>query len=571
MNNIRRYISYFVLAVLAVWLWNTWKKEHPDAPPAQQAVTATTQESRRADDFTPAAFNPGKKIKQHLESKTVEKTVSAAVDQNQLIHIKNDVLSLAINPNGGDIVSAKLMKYTVSTKNKNPVQLLSSQSAELYKAQSGLIGSGDKASERILFSTSKKDYVMQPNQTDVVVELKGRTKSGLLVTKQFVLHKGSYQVYLSYDIKNQSGKTWNGSLYTQLVRRKPEQVSHHFMRSYYTGAAISSKETPYEKLPFKDFIESPISRDNQGGWVAMEQHYFLSAFIPETQSQINHYYTHVNEPADGSNPIYTIGFVSPAMTIAPGKTASSSASLYVGPELPNVLKNMAPGLDHTIDYGWLWPISIIIFWILAKVHWVVGNWGWSIVITTVLIKLAFHHLTAKTLRHGQLMRELQPKIKALKERHGDDRQALSKATMELHKQEGINPLGGCLPMLIQFPVFIALYYVLIESVQLRQAPWIFWIHDLSAKDPYYILPILMGVSMFVQQKLTPNTMDPNQQKIMMVLPVVFTVVFLNFPAGLALYWLVSNLVQIGQQWYVLKTHDSYKAKKEAKRKRKKRR
>ncbi len=568
--DIRRYISYLVLALLAFLLWNTW--EHEQAKKAALISQQVEQQTKNQaqTEYAPVAFNPTAKVKAHISSQQSTPVVRAA-SNGKLISVRTDVLAVKIDLHGGDIVSAKLPKYSVSIKNKTPVQIFSEQPRELYLAQSNLISTKSNRAEQINYQASHYTYALKSGEKALVVDLKGRTASGIQVVKRYIFERADYQVQLAYELKNNTGTKWVGSLFTQLVRRKPSEQEHHFMRKHYVGAAISSAKKPYNKVPFQDFSSSPISKSDVGGWVAMQQHYFLSVWVPATQSQVNHYYTHVEEPADGSNPIYTIGFVSPAVVVEPGKTATTSASLYVGPELQNVLNQVAPGLDHTIDYGWLWPVSILIFWLLAKVHWLIGNWGWSIVITTILIKLLFHNLTAKTIRHGQLMRALQPKIQALKDRHGDDRQALSKATMDLHRKEGINPLGGCLPMLVQFPVFIALYYVLIESVQLRQAPFIFWIHDLSVKDPYYVLPILMGVSMFVQQRLTPSTMDPNQQKIMMVLPVVFTVMFLNFPAGLALYWFVSNLAQLAQQWYVMRTFDAYAARKKAKREQRKKR
>ena len=566
--EIRRYLSYFVLAILSVWIWNAWLRDYP--PVQTPAVSqTTTAENSNLNSFTPTAFNPGQNVKSQIEGKIVAPT-SVLKTATNVIHVKTDVLDVDIDPSSGSIVSAFLPKYPVSLQDKNPVELLSSDQQNLYVAQSGLVDAADNNALNIKFKADKTNYVLQDNQQNVVVNLIGTTNNGLTVTKQYIFTRGQYPISLNYSIKNTANKTWSGSLYTQLIRRKPPAEAHHMGQSHYVGAAISSTEIPYKKLPFDDFDSAPVNDAHAGGWVAMLQQYFLSAWIPATQNQSNHYYTHSYEPSDGSSPVYTIGFTQPAMNIAAGQTATSSAQLFIGPEIDDILKNVAPGLDHTIDYGWLWPVSVLLFWLLAKVEWVVGNWGWAIVITTILIKLLFHPFTAKTIRHGHLMRDMQPKIKALKDRFGDDKQGLSKATMELYKKEGMNPLGGCLPMLVQIPVFIALYYVLIASVDLRQAPFILWIHDLSIKDPYYVLPILMGVSMFLQQKLTPSTMDPAQQKIMLLLPVVFTVVFLNFPSGLALYWFVSNIVQVCQQWYILKTHDKYTEKQKAKRNNKKR-
>jgi YidC/Oxa1 family membrane protein insertase len=287
-----------------------------------------------------------------------------------------------------------------------------------------------------------------------------------------------------------------------------------------------------------------------GGWAAMLEHYFLSAWVPANTEMFN-YYSHVT---DGD--MYTLGMLSAPLTLQPGATTIVGAKLYTGPEIMDRLKAVAPNLDLTIDYGFLWFISIAIFWLMKQIYQIVGNWGWSIVLVTVIIKLAFYHLSAKSYRSMAAMRKLQPRLQMLKERYGDDKQKLTQTTMELYKAEKINPLGGCLPVLVQIPVFIALYWVLIESVELRQAPFILWIHDLSAKDPYFILPIIMGITMFIQQHLNPPPADPVQAKMMKFLPIFFTFLFINFPAGLVLYWIVNNSISILQQWYITKKVNS---------------
>jgi len=312
------------------------------------------------------------------------------------------------------------------------------------------------------------------------------------------------------------------------------------------GGAITSPDKAYQKISFSDMLDGNLSKNVKGGWAVMQQHYFLSAWIPNKQ-KTNHYYTSVSQ-----NGIYTIGFVGPRLKIAPGDKLSTKTTFYAGPQLSDRLQAIAPNLDLTVDYGWLWFISIAIFWLMKKIYLLIGNWGWSIVLVTIAIKALFYKLSATSYRSMAKMRRLAPKIKALKERVGNDKQKMSQATMELYKKEKVNPFGGCLPILIQIPFFIALYYVLIESVELRQAPFIFWIHDLSIKDPFYVLPVLMGISMFIQQKLSPAPPDPIQAKMMMLLPVVFTVFFLNFPAGLVLYWFVNNTLSILQQWYVMR-------------------
>jgi YidC/Oxa1 family membrane protein insertase len=322
------------------------------------------------------------------------------------------------------------------------------------------------------------------------------------------------------------------------------------------GAAVSSPAAHYQKLKFDSFTEEPLSQDAQGGWAAMIQQYFLSAWVPNA-TETYHYYTSANN--DG---VYTIGMISAALTIAPGQQATKTAQLYVGPAIASNLDQVSPYLGMTIDYGWLWFISQIIFWMMKHIFDIVGNWGWSIILVTLVIKAIFYPLSNKSFHSMAKMRILQPRIAQLKERLGDDRQAMSKAMMDLYREEKVNPLGGCLPMLVQIPVFIALYWVIIQSVELRQAPWLGWVTDLSVHDAYYILPVIMGLLMFLQQKLSPPPPDPTQAKVMMFMPVIFTVLFLNFPSGLVLYWVTNTLITVIHQYIItVKYEREEKAKK----------
>jgi YidC/Oxa1 family membrane protein insertase len=341
------------------------------------------------------------------------------------------------------------------------------------------------------------------------------------------------------------------------------------MQHHYMGASTSSPETPYEKIPFKTMQEKNLNQTHAGGWVAMQQHYFLSAWIPANATEKYHFYTHYQPPIGNEGASYTIGYLSPMITVSAGKEASVESTLYVGPESYSRLSALAPALNHTIDYGVLWPISVAIQWIMTLIVTVIPNWGVSIILATIIIKLLFYWFSSKSFISMAKMKELQPRIKALKERFGDDRMGLQKATMELYKEKKVNPLGGCLPMLIQIPVFIALFYVITQSVDFRQAPFMFWIQDLSVKDPYYVLPILMMLTMILQQWLSPTSADPAQAKMMMIMPIAFGFFFRNFPAGLVLYWCVNNLVQALQQWYVINRYKAgkYKTKDRQKNKR----
>jgi YidC/Oxa1 family membrane protein insertase len=568
--NARRLIVYLIVAMLGVFVWRAWQHDYPPVqsanpvtsqaePPATAGSSIENGSSTYVPSAPTASTSPKRK---HLPT-----TPKITQDSGELVQVKTDVFEAKISLEGGNLVSVRLLKYPAKTKQiDNPVEILSNTPGDQYVAESGLTGTSDKG--KVTFSAAKKEYMLGSGDSELQVVLTGKTTSGLKIIKTYTFKRDRYAVNVGYAITNTASSEWSGSLYTQFLQHKRVSGSSGLYSRSYTGGAISSPETPYQKIKYKEMKAGNLSKTHVGGWVAFQQQYFLSAWIPGKQGTKNHFYTHVISTPNQDD-VYVIGLITPQVRIQPGSTTNTSATIYVGPEIAKRLQGLAPGLDHTIDYGWLWPVSVLIFWLMNKIHSLLGNWGWAIIFTTIIIKMGFYWFSATSFRSMAKMREIQPKLKALKERYADDKPAFSKATMELYKKEKINPLGGCLPILVQIPVFIALYYVLIESVQLRQAPFIFWIQDLSAKDPYYVLPILMGLSMLVQQKLTPASPDPTQAKIMMILPVVFTVFFLNFPSGLVLYWLVNNCVQVLQQWYVMRTFEAHKQKKHAKRKKKK--
>ncbi len=553
----KKLILYFVLALLGVGLWNVWLKDNPpeSVKQAQQlSQVQKTPQKEPSTGYVPPSYSPGASAP-HAK-KGLKPVPEAAIQKGQQFNVKTDVLDIAISKLGGNIVSAKLLKYPLALKSPDAEQILTSDLEKIYVAQSGLTNSskGD-ALKDISFYTAQNNYVLQPGQEKLKVILTGRTKNGLDVTKTYIFERDRYAIELTQNVKNSSNKTWNGSFYNQITRRNVPVAKAAFHSRSYTGAAISSPGKPYEKRTFKKLDENNISQNIRNGWIAMQQPYFLTAWVPQ-KNITNHYYSHAYNNIRGvKNKVFTLGYVSPQMALAPTDEATSQSSLYVGPEIAKRLNKLAEGLSLTINYGWLWPVSEVIFWVMQKIFSLLGNWGWSIVIVTLLIKLIFYKLSEKSYRSMVRMREIQPRLAALKEKHGDDKQAFSKATMEFYRKEKVNPLGGCLPMVVQIPVFFALYYVLIESVQLRQAPFLFWIQDLAIKDPYYVLPILMGVSMLIQYKLSPPPPDPTQAKVMMFLPVIFTIFFLSFPAGLVLYWLVNNVASLLQQWYVMKTYN----------------
>ncbi|NNM60478.1 MAG: membrane protein insertase YidC [Legionellales bacterium] len=547
----RRLALIILFAVIASLLWHDWTLEH--LPPA-----AATQAS--SNSITPVANSiaPTNSVANVIPPNTASITSASSVTSagksaipeteqiGQLIDIKTDVLDVNISTLGGTVTKAALIPYPLEQGKPQPVVLMNNEPLSRYLAQSSLVSSDNHFSDNTLnYKATQSFYQLNKGQKQLVVNLTYQSDDGLKIVKSFTFNQGKYAVGVSYQIQNNTQASWQGNMYGMLTRNNSiEQAAGMFHVSSYTGASVSTESSPYQKITFKEMQKQNLNTTSSGGWIAMQQHYFLSAWIP-VQTQNNHYFTQIDN--DG---LYTIGVSSPSITVDQGKTVTSTMQLYAGPELSDQLKPLAPHLDLTIDYGWLWFISDAIFWLMAKVYSFIGNWGWSIVIVTLIIKLMFFHLSATSYRSMAKMRKLQPKLQALKDRYGEDKQKMAQATMELYRQEKANPMTGCLPILVQIPVFIALYWVIVESVQLRQAPFIFWIHDLSSRDPYFILPILNGIAMFIQQKLSPPPPDPTQAKIMMFLPLLFTFIFINFPAGLVLYWVVNSAASILQQWYI---------------------
>ena len=564
--DFKRAALYILLSFIGFSLYNAWvhdKEKH--APANDQAVVSTTVPTQAP----PVGVGAITAVSSKAPAKTSSSTPSdanSAIRSAQPIEITTDVLGVSINPVGGGIASVNLLAYPLSLHDKTPVQLMSSQGDRLYVLQSGLVSSPTftKIQAPIVYSSSKTHYKLAPGEQQIHVQLVGKTSNGLEIVKTYTFKRNHYVVNVSYQVKNVGNKAWSGSFYSQLVRmnyKSNEKYNYHA----YTGASMSSHEKPYAKLPFKKMETTALKENTKGGWIAVQQHYFLGAIIPPA-NQMNHFYSQVNMNAsnDDTKHVYTVGYSSPQMSLAPGAVDKGTMKFYAGPEIAKRLAAVAKSLNLTVDYGFLWMIAVVVFWAMAKIYAVIGNWGWAIILVTLVIKLLFYPLSASSYRSMAKMRNLAPRLKTLKERFGEDKQKMSQATMELYKKEKVNPLGGCLPMLIQIPVFFSLYYVIIESVQFRQAPFIFWIHDLSIRDPYYILPVIMGASMFLQQKLSPAPADDTQAKVMMFLPVIFTVFFLHFPAGLVLYWITNNVLSIAQQWWTMKNYHEPKKKKKKK-------
>lgn len=553
--DIRRVILYAALAFVVYSLWTNWQIDYPPTP-NQQVTTVKTTDGVLLPTV-PSSGASSEKI-------AVEPSKINTSAESKMVQVKTDVFDLTIDLKHGDIINAKLLDYPESVDEKDkPFMLLQNNPGERYVANSNLFVVKGQTIENAdgNYTSEQQQYQLSPDQKQLVVTLTGKNAEGVSIKKEFIFTKGSYLIDVRYSLKNEGTADWKGYMNTQLLRTSPkEDKSSMFHVGSYTGASYSNPGVHrYQKVNFKEMAKNNLNTDAQGGWIAMQQHYFLSAWVP-TEKSTNNFYTRA---ADGD---YTIGAVSQAITLTPDQQRDIGSRLYIGPEITSVLSGIAPGLDLTVDYGWLWFLSSLLFSLMKAIYSVVGNWGWAIVLVTVLIKLAFYRLSATSYKSMASMRKLQPKLMALRERYGDDKAKISQATMELYRQEKVNPLGGCLPILIQIPVFIALYWVLLESVELRQAPFILWINDLAAPDAYHILPVIMGATMLIQQKLNPAPPDPTQAKVMMFLPILFTALFWNFPAGLVLYWIVNNTLSILQQWYITRKYGDEKPVKVVKKK-----
>jgi YidC/Oxa1 family membrane protein insertase len=542
-----RYALYLVLIIITMVLYQAWDNEHPS--PVQNAVQAG--QTATGNDYVPSVTVTSKAAVTSSKAATASHPETSVVSTAPIVHVKTDVFDVDIDTQGGNITQVKLLQYPQDMNSTTPVVLLNNTPDTRYLAQSGLLSEDgpDTSKGQAIYTTDKTDYTLENNQDQLQVKLAWHDKKGVQITKIFTFKPDNYEIGVAYQIANKSREAWEGNMYLQLLRKNapPENSKGLISLATYFGAAVASPEKPFNKITFKQMQENAFSQNITGGWAAMIQHYFVSAWVPD-KNATSQYFSKVT--ADG---LYAIGMVGPKLSIAPNETVDTQAKFYAGPSIADKLEKVSPGLQLTIDYGWFWFISVAIFWMMQKIHSVVGNWGWSIVLVTLVIKLLFYKLSAKSYRSMSVLKKLQPKINDLKTRFGEDKQQFTQATLELYKKEKVNPMSGCLPILIQIPVFIALYWVLIESVQLRQAPFILWIHDLTQKDPFYVLPVLMGISMFLQQRLNPPPADPIQAKVMMFMPIVFMAMFLNFPAGLMLYWFVNNSLSFLQQWYIMRS------------------
>ncbi|MGJ0492929.1 membrane protein insertase YidC [Methylobacter sp.] len=561
MDNIR-FILIVVFAMLVFMLWQAWQVDYGPKPPVATVTDPNTTNAK--EDLPSATGTPAPTETAKQETSAVP---SVALPSAKIIKVKTDVLALEIDTQGGTVRNLDLLTYPVekentvvirlremlglpaSEKNLAPTRLFDSNPDKLFVAQSGLItegGSTGAASHHTIFNNEKDSYVLEPGQESLTVPLTWTDNSGLVVTKLFTFKRGSYQIGLEQKVQNNSAQPWTGRQYSQLMRVPyQDDKGNTFIRTY-SGGVIYTEEEKYQKVDFDDMAEENLNVTIKGGWTAMIQHYFAAAWIPPADQE-NHFYT-----KELQNQHYVIGAYSAPVTVPSNSTVQFATQLFAGPKIQPMMENIANGLELTVDYGWLTIIGKPIYWLLNQIYNVVGNWGWAIIGVTLCIKLLFFPLSQASYRSMAKMRKIQPRLKEMQERFADDRPRFNKEMMDLYKREKVNPLGGCLPILIQIPVFISLYWVLVETVEIRQAPFLLWIQDLSAMDPFYVLPVLMGITMKIQQSLNPAPIDPIQAKIMKMFPIVFTIFFLFFPAGLVLYWVVNNTLSIIQQWYITK-------------------
>ena len=573
MQQWARFAILGAMFVVAYLLILAWQKDygHVDSTKTQPAaVVAHDVSADLPNGQTTAASSD---VPQANIAAAQQTTAAPATANQQLISVQTDLYHVWISPKGGDIVRIELLNHDKSKNSDEPFVMLESDTKRTYVAQSGLIGLNGPDSSRAgrpnyefekaaYTAADSKDVKDKEGKTVKVltVPMVFKTADGVEIIKSFNFKQGAYPIEVSYKVVNRSAQNWQGQMFGQLKRDNSEDPGKSdqgiFTLGTFLGGAWGTPDEHYNKLKFANFSEEKLDTQAKGGWVAVVQHYFVSAWIP------GHFggqeYTAKLESRKSADGMNIIGFTSPTINVPAGKAMSIDATFYAGPKIQSELKDLAVGLNQTVDYGWLWPIAKLLFMGLQMFHNVVGNWGWSIILLTILVKLILWPLSSKSYRSMAKMRVIAPEMQRMKEEFGEDRMRFSQEMMALYKREQVNPLSGCLPLLLQMPIFLALYWVLMESVELRHAPWMLWIQDLSAMDPWFILPLLMGVTMFVQQSLNPQPADPMQAKVFKIMPIMFTVFMLFFPAGLVLYWIVNNSITILQQWFINKSVEKAK-------------
>jgi YidC/Oxa1 family membrane protein insertase len=569
MDNIR-FILIVTFAMLVFMMWQAWQLDYGPKP---EVAAIVNPEAGNIKEDLPATGTPA-------QTETAEQNPTTApvvaITAAKIVTVKTDVIALEIDMQGGTITNLDLLNYPVEKANTvvnslremvgfqvakidtAPVRLFNSNEEKLFVAQSGLIagsGSAPAANHHTIFSSDQNNYSLQPGQDSLTVPLTWTDNNGLVISKLFTFKRGSYEITLDQQVKNNSGKAWSGRQYSQLLR-VPDTTGKGNMLTggmrAYDGGVIYTEKNKYQKISFDDMADETLDVITKGGWTAMIQHYFASAWIPPAEQE-NHFYT--KELKDGR---YVIGTYSPPVTVEANADAQFVSKLFAGPKIQPMMEKIAPGLELTVDYSVLTFIGKPIYWLLNKIHNIIGNWGVAIIGVTLCIKLLFFPLSQASFKSMAKMRKIQPRLKELQERFADDRPRFNTEMMSLYKKEKVNPLGGCLPLLVQIPVFMSLYWVLSETVEFRQSPFMLWIQDLSVQDPFFVMPVIMGITMKIQQSLNPAPIDPIQAKVMKMFPIVFTIFFLFFPAGLVLYWVINNTLSIIQQTIITRQIENAK-------------
>jgi len=541
----QRLILFFVFSFSLLMIWEAWQKESrpPQAPTVSAVPTASAPVS--------SASAPSASPKGAVAVPSAPLDAATAIATHERVRVISDEMIAEIDTQGGDIVFLELREHKdPNDRNKNFVLLTPEHR---YAMQSGLIG-GNLPSHKTLYTAPAKELTLAPGKDSVALRLEAPAVDGVKVTKVLTFHRGSHLIDIAHEITNGAAVPLAAHAYFQLTRDGKSPPGDSAMMSTYTGAAVYTEQDKYVKVGFGEIDKGKVaySKTADNGWIGMVQHYFVSALLP-AEKQPREFFT--RKLADD---FYAAGVILPTPTIAPGATATVSLPFYSGPQEQDKLKAIAPGLDLVVDYGWLTVIAAPLFWVLQFFHGWSGNWGLAIILLTVVLKLIFFPLSAASYRSMAKMKLVSPKLTKLREQYGDDRARMNQAMMELYKTEKINPLGGCLPIVVQIPVFISLYWVLLAAVELRHAPFYAWINDLASPDPWYVLPALMMGSMIIQTKMNPTPPDPVQAKVMMIMPFAFGIMFFFFPSGLVLYWLVNNILSILQQWQITRMMGSAK-------------
>lgn len=543
----QRLFLYMALGFLSLIIYQSWLADYHT--PAVVAPTEISAQGAGQVAGPAAPDAPGAPVTQSapVASGVGAASIAATVD-SPIVTVHTDLVRYEIATLGATITRVDLLEHDISIDQPDvPFTLMSDANNRYLVGESGLQAAGDRAAptHRDVMTAEAEAYVLAGGDDTLRVPFHWESEDGIKVTKTYVFTRNSYEIGLEYRVQNGSDAPYTFNQYRQLKRKPATSDERQQFVHTYIGGVYSNPEERYEKVSFGDMEDDNLEASGTNGWVAMIQHYFAAAWIP-TADEINTAYTR-HLPAEDR---YLIGLVSAAQTLEPGAEGQAATTAFIGPKVQDLLEASAPNLRLTVDYGWLTILAQPLFWLLKTIHGFIGNWGWSIILVTLCIKLMFYKLSEAGYKSMARMKALQPKLAALKEKHGDDRAAMGQATMELYKKERVNPLGGCFPMLVQIPVFIALYWMLLESVELRHAPWILWIKDLSIRDPLFILPVIMAATMYFQQKLNPPPVDPIQQKVFQFLPLIFGVFFAFFPAGLVLYWVANNTLSIAQQYYI---------------------